>query len=123
MAHSRIPFSSDYSTSKFALGRLVEFVALSNYSQWFIFPASPQSSYTEYPERRVFALHPGTVQTRLLEETGVPRFRLSFDTIGFLAATTLSISAGKAEWLCGRYGVGSIMRLSYVLISPQILVV
>jgi hypothetical protein len=47
----------------------VEFVALGNSSQSFIFLASPQPSYTEYSELRVFALHPGTIQTRLLEET------------------------------------------------------
>ena len=101
----------------------MEFVALGNSPQSFIFLASPQPSHTEYPELRVFALHPGTIQTHLLEETGVPRSHLSFDTIALPAATTLSISAGKAEWLRGRYDIGSIMRLSYVLISPQILVV
>jgi hypothetical protein len=97
MTHSRALFSSDYSKSKFALGRLVEFVALGNSSQSFIFLASPQPSYTEYSELRVFALHPGTIQTRLLEETGVPRSCLLFDTIALPAATTLSISAGKTE--------------------------
>jgi hypothetical protein len=125
MAHARILFSSDYSTSKFALGRLVEFVALGISSQSFVLSASPQPLHTEYPELRVFALHPGVIQTHLLEETGVPRSALSFDTIALPAATTLTISAGKAEWLRGRYDIGLIlvMRLSCVLTLTQILVV
>ncbi|KAI0288745.1 NAD-P-binding protein [Russula brevipes] len=84
-SHLRIPFSSDYSTSKFALGRLIEFAAL------------------EYPELRVFALHPGTVETAMTAQSGVPPSSVSFDTIALPAATALTISAGKAEWLRGRY--------------------
>jgi len=83
IAHFRRPFSSDYSVSKFTLGRLIEFAAL------------------EYPELRVFALHPGTIETTLAAETGLSRF--TYDNVALPAATTLAISAGKAEWLRGRY--------------------
>ncbi len=64
-----------------------------------------QPLYTEYPALRVFALHPGLIQTALVEESGVPTSSLSFDTIALPAATALTISAGKAEWLRGRSGI------------------
>jgi len=85
VAQLRIPFSSDYSTSKFTLGRLVEFAAL------------------EYPELRIFAIHPGLIRTALTEESGIYEPSVPTDTIALPAATTLAISAGKAEWLRGRY--------------------
>ncbi|KAH9979805.1 NAD-P-binding protein [Russula compacta] len=85
IAHLRFPFASHYGTSKFALGRLVEFAAL------------------EYPELRIFALHPGIIQTALAAETGIPLSSLPLSNIGLPAATALTISAGKAEWLRGRF--------------------
>jgi NAD(P)-dependent dehydrogenase (short-subunit alcohol dehydrogenase family) len=99
----RIPFSSDYSTSKFALGRLIEFAALGGSWSFVDLTPSNQSFYTEYPELRVFALHPGTVETAMTAQSGVPPSSVSFDTIALPAATALTISAGKAEWLRGRF--------------------
>ncbi|KAI0288740.1 NAD-P-binding protein [Russula brevipes] len=83
VAQLRFLLGSDYCTSKFALGRLIEFAAL------------------EHPGLRVFALHPGVIQTALVTESGLPP--PSFDTAALPAATALTISAGKAEWLRGRY--------------------
>ncbi|KAI0294102.1 NAD-P-binding protein [Multifurca ochricompacta] len=85
MAHLRIPHSSDYSISKFTLGRLVEFAAL------------------EYPELRIFAIHPGLIQTALAQGAGILNSTLPVDTPALPAATILALSAGKAEWLRGRY--------------------
>ncbi|KAI0288744.1 NAD-P-binding protein [Russula brevipes] len=85
-AQLRFPHASDYSTSKFALGRLIEFAAL------------------EHPGLRVFALHPGVIQTAMVTGTGLPPPpSFAFDTAALPAATALTISAGKVEWLRGRY--------------------
>ncbi|KAI0288739.1 NAD-P-binding protein [Russula brevipes] len=82
-AQLRFPHGSDYGTSKFALGRLIEFAAL------------------EQPDLRVFVLHPGVIETALVG--GADLSGLSFDTAALPAATALTISAGKAEWLRGRF--------------------
>ncbi|KAI0248573.1 NAD-P-binding protein [Lactifluus subvellereus] len=86
LGHLRIPFMSDYGSSKFLLGRLVEFAAL------------------EYPELRIFALHPGVVRTTLSQESfGADGTNWTFDPASLPAGTMLTISAGKADWLRGRY--------------------
>jgi NADP-dependent 3-hydroxy acid dehydrogenase YdfG len=85
IAQLRIPFASDYGTSKFTLGRLVEFAAL------------------EYSELRIFALHPGVIQTALFADSGMPDSSVSFDTAALPVATMLTLSPGKAEWLRGRF--------------------
>lgn len=105
MAQLRIPFSSDYSTSKFTLGRLVEFAALGKSSESFAYLACPQLlHYTEYPELRIFSIHPGVIKTALAEESGIFDPSAPLDSVALPAATTLAISAGKAEWLRGRSG-------------------
>ncbi|KAI0066526.1 NAD-P-binding protein [Artomyces pyxidatus] len=81
--HLRIPTGSDYSVSKHALDRLVEF-----------FPI-------EYPAVKAFAMHPGGVSTELSRGSNAP---IHFDTTPALgAAVALHLAAGKAEWLSGRY--------------------
>ncbi|KAH9980186.1 NAD-P-binding protein, partial [Lactifluus volemus] len=85
MGHLRVPLSSDYSSSKFILDRIVEFSAL------------------EYPELRIFGLHPGVIQTALAQEILGEEGTWPFDTVSLPVATMLAISAGKAEWLRGRY--------------------
>ncbi|KAH9980187.1 NAD-P-binding protein [Lactifluus volemus] len=86
MAHLRVPHSSDYNSSKFILDRIVEFAAL------------------DYPELRVFALDPGVIQTVLAEEIlGPDGTAWPYDSVSLPAATMLTLSAGKAEWLRGRY--------------------
>lgn len=87
----RLPLCSDYCTSKFAIQRFIEFVAI------------------EYPDIKSFVLHPGVIPTtdmvkknyrpgdlaQLLET-------LTVDTIALPAASILYFSAGKADWLNGR---------------------
>jgi hypothetical protein len=103
VAQLRIPFSSDYSTSKFTLGRLVEFAALGKSSEPFAYMACPQLlHYTEYPELRIFVVHPGMIPTTLATETGIVDPSVWYDTVALPAATMLAISTGKAEWLRGR---------------------
>jgi len=82
----RSPFASDYQVSKHAIGRLVEFIA------------------QEYPEIKIFSLHPGGVLTALsaeakLIELGVPLP----DPPELAAATALYLTSGKADWLNGRF--------------------
>ncbi|KAI9447708.1 NAD-P-binding protein [Lactarius indigo] len=86
-AQIRIPHASDYSTSKHALNRLVEFIAL------------------EYPKLTVFALHPGGIKTQLAIDTGIRssggHFPLS--TLQLPAATMLYLTSGRIDWLNGKY--------------------
>jgi len=89
-AQLRIQFCSDYCTSKFALQRLIEFVAL------------------EYPNIKSFVLHPGAVIATGLGEKNydpdAPAFKgLECDTVALPAATILHLAAGKADWLHGRF--------------------
>jgi len=88
-AQVRIPTTSDYATSKFALGRFNEFISI------------------EYPEVTSIALHPGAIPgTELSKETlgdaGLPAF-ITPDTLELPAAVTLHLATGKADWLNGRY--------------------
>jgi hypothetical protein len=104
LAHLRVPFNSDYGSSKFLLGRLVEFAALGKLSQDFPCLALPYTVYAEYPELRIFALHPGVVRTTLSQETfDIENSNWTLDPVSLPAATMLTISAGKAEWLRGRF--------------------
>ncbi|KAI0306851.1 NAD-P-binding protein [Multifurca ochricompacta] len=86
VAQLRIPGSSDYAISKHTVGRLVEFIAL------------------EHPKLKVFALHPGAILTQMVTETG-SEFPddLALDTVQLPAATMLSITSGRFNWLNGRY--------------------
>ncbi|KAH9967011.1 NAD-P-binding protein [Russula compacta] len=82
-AQMRVPNSSEYCTSKHAIGRFAEFVTI------------------EYPDIKVFSVHPGVVQTDLLEKarsTVLPNA-----TVGLAAATVLYLTSGKADYLSGRY--------------------
>ncbi|KAH9042871.1 NAD-P-binding protein [Lactarius hengduanensis] len=85
-AQHRIPHTSDYATSKHALNRLVEFIAL------------------EYPKLTVFSLHPGSIKTQMTEEAGVPfPDDFPFDTLQLPAATMLYLTSGRVDWLNGKY--------------------
>ncbi|KAI0066527.1 NAD-P-binding protein [Artomyces pyxidatus] len=89
----RVPTESDYSISKQAVNRLVEFVPI------------------EYPGVKAFAVHPGNVPTDMALGSGAP---VSFDTGPELAAATvLHLAAGKADWLNGRF-VSSLWDLGEV---------
>ncbi|KAH9989504.1 NAD-P-binding protein [Russula vinacea] len=88
-AQLRFPGASDACISKFAVNRLVEFIAL------------------EHPSVRAFALAPGLLPTRIAAEAipvyadggggGAP------DAVALPAATMLYLTSGRADWLSGRY--------------------
>ncbi|KAI0319886.1 NAD-P-binding protein [Amylostereum chailletii] len=84
-AQMRLPFSSDYSISKHALGRLIEFIAL------------------EYPDVKTFVIHPGSIRTQLASDAGFGEEVQMPDTLQLPAATMLYLAAGGADWLNGRY--------------------
>ncbi|KAI0313160.1 NAD-P-binding protein [Amylostereum chailletii] len=84
-AQYRNPLGSDYSTSKHALGRLVEFF------------------HMEYPEIKSFSLHPGSVRTQLAVDGKLdPKIQLD-DPPELAAATMLYLTSGRADWLSGRF--------------------
>ncbi|KAI0064174.1 NAD-P-binding protein [Artomyces pyxidatus] len=84
-AQIRLPTASDYSVSKHAVDRLVEFVPI------------------EYPGVKAFALHPGNVDTQLTRDA-FENPAIAFDDNPALAASTvLYLTGGKADWLSGRY--------------------
>ncbi|TFY80066.1 hypothetical protein EWM64_g3943 [Hericium alpestre] len=86
-SQQRVPKFSSYQLSKHALNRLIELIAL------------------EYPDVKVFALHPGLVKTDLSLKNAERGGYLDWlvDTPQLAAATALYLSAGKADWLCGRF--------------------
>jgi hypothetical protein len=105
MGHLRVPLSSDYSSSKFILDRIVEFSALGRGFSAFRLHDYVLILFThaEYPELRIFGLHPGVIQTALAQEILGEEGTWPFDTVSLPVATMLAISAGKAEWLRGRF--------------------
>ncbi|KAI0034544.1 NAD-P-binding protein [Vararia minispora EC-137] len=87
-AQLRGRFASDYSISKHALNRLVEFIA-----------------EVEYPEIKIFSFHPGGVRTELAISTRLEElFGVEFnDPPELAAAATLCLTSGRYDWLNGRY--------------------
>jgi len=82
-AQHRVPKGSEYCISKFAVNRLVEFVPI------------------EYPDIKVFSVHPGCVKRDMHDESGGRR---PYDsTVGLAAATILYLTSGNADYLSGRY--------------------
>ncbi|VDC05479.1 unnamed protein product [Peniophora sp. CBMAI 1063] len=85
-AQFRSPNGSDYQTSKHALNRLVELIALEN---------APV---------KAFSLHPGAVATEIATTSGIEAQGVQFiDPPELPAATMLYLCTGKADWLNGRY--------------------
>ncbi|TFY74130.1 hypothetical protein EWM64_g9882 [Hericium alpestre] len=84
-AQIRLPKISAYGLSKHAGIRLVEFIAL-----------------VEYPDVKTFAFHPGLIKTEL-SATNPDYLPRSYDSVRLPAATALYLSAGKADWLSGRF--------------------
>lgn len=102
-AQLRLPTASDYVVSKFALGRLAEFIAV---GEIFLNTPSPMytdgsTSQTEYPDVKVFAVHPGVVESELNVESQAPF--PAVDPASLPAAVFLYLSAGKADYLNSRY--------------------
>lgn len=80
------PYGSAYNVSKHAVNRLVEFIA------------------QEYPEIRIFSIHPGTVRTQLLEKMGIiEQGTPTPDPPELSVALMIYLTSGKADWLNGRY--------------------
>ncbi|KAI0044037.1 hypothetical protein FA95DRAFT_1608874 [Auriscalpium vulgare] len=75
-AQLRLPTASDYAVSKFALGRLAEFIA-------------------------VFAVHPGFVESEMNVESQAPF--PAVDPASLPAAVFLYLTAGKADYLNSRF--------------------
>ncbi|KAI0265847.1 NAD-P-binding protein [Gloeopeniophorella convolvens] len=85
-AQTRLPNASDYSTSKHAVSRFVEFIAL------------------EYPELNVFSFHPGGIRTQLSKDSGfVPPEGFEFDQPALPPAATLYLTSGRIDWMSGKY--------------------
>jgi NAD(P)-dependent dehydrogenase (short-subunit alcohol dehydrogenase family) len=85
-AQVRLPFASDYCVAKHALGRLVEHIQL------------------EYPDIKIFNLHPGSPPTEMGLGTNHPIASAPpTDSVELAGATMLYLTAGKADWLVGRY--------------------
>jgi len=82
-AQCRVPNASEYCTSKHAINRFSEFITI------------------EYPDIKVFSVHPGNVKTVMFDEFGAPIAPDS--TVGLAAATILYLTSGKADYLSGRY--------------------
>jgi len=82
-AQVRVPNSSEYCTSKHAILRFAEFVTL------------------EYPDIKVFSVHPGSVQTDMFDTFGGPIPPDS--TIELAASTVQYLTSGKADYLSGRF--------------------
>jgi hypothetical protein len=64
--------------------------------------ASLQTSVAEYPDLKVFCVHPGVVATELTAEYE-GRASRDEDTPALCAATILYLISGKADHLSGRY--------------------
>ncbi|TFY69120.1 hypothetical protein EVG20_g3291 [Dentipellis fragilis] len=77
----RMVNASAYNVSKGAVNAFVEFLAL------------------EYPTVKAFALHPGLIETDM---TRVTAFE-PVDSAQLASATYLYLTAGKADWLSGRF--------------------
>jgi len=83
IAQLRIPFSSEYNISKFALNRLIEFVVLEN------------------PGVKAFAVHPGVIKTAMNIETGI-QFP-AHDDVALPASAFVHLASGAADYLNGRF--------------------
>ncbi|TFY69119.1 hypothetical protein EVG20_g3290 [Dentipellis fragilis] len=78
---ARYQYGSPYSISKEAVNAFVEYVAL------------------EFPMVKTFALHPGVVDTEMTRGTRFP----PTENVRLAPAAYLYLTAGKADWLSGRY--------------------
>ncbi|TFY69125.1 hypothetical protein EVG20_g3288 [Dentipellis fragilis] len=77
----RMSNASPYSISKEAANVFVEYVAL------------------EFPNVKAFALHPGSVDTEMTRGANI----VAEDNVQLASATFLYLTAGKADWLSGKF--------------------
>ncbi|KAI9451084.1 NAD-P-binding protein [Russula earlei] len=66
------------------------------------FRMSAHYPFAEYPDIKVFAVHPGGVKTDMYADTGAD-FDFETNTVGLSAATILYLTSGNADYLNGRY--------------------
>jgi len=59
--------------------------------------------FVEYPDIKVFSVHPGTVKTKLFEGVGAPESYPVDSTVELAASTIQYLTSGKADYLSGRY--------------------
>ncbi|VDC07158.1 unnamed protein product [Peniophora sp. CBMAI 1063] len=100
--------ASDYGVSKFALNRLIEFIAL------------------EYSNVTAIALHPGAVWTDMAKNSGLPT-EIFIDTPQLPTATILALTSGKYDWLSGRFvdstvDLGDVEKLKEQILEKDALV-
>ena len=115
-AQLRVPGGSDGCTTKHAVNRLVEFIALGKnpYLPSLSFFDSEKPMITlkpdaEHPSIHVFALAPGYLPTRIAYETGTINEKgeggagFILDTLALPASTMLHLTSGRLDWLSGRF--------------------
>ncbi|KAI0275425.1 NAD-P-binding protein [Gloeopeniophorella convolvens] len=85
-AQVRLPFCSDYSSSKHAVSRFVEFVA------------------QEYPKLKAYSVHPGALDTKMNADSGfVAPEGFEWDSFALPPAVVLYLTSGRADWLNGKF--------------------
>ena len=67
----------------------------------------------EYPDIKVFSVHPGVIKTTLYDEMTGGESKFPISAVGLAAATVLYLTAGKADYLSGRF-VSSMWDLGEV---------
>jgi NAD(P)-dependent dehydrogenase (short-subunit alcohol dehydrogenase family) len=96
----RLPNASEYCISKHAMLRFAEFVTIGEYFRLQV-PRRILIGFVEYPDIKVFSVHPGSVQTDMYDEAG-GSFPVN-STVGLAASTIQYLTSGKADYLSGRY--------------------
>ncbi|KAI0275406.1 NAD-P-binding protein [Gloeopeniophorella convolvens] len=85
-AQARLPTMSDYSPSKHALGRFVEFITL------------------EYPKLKAFSFHPGIINTKVSRDSGLVQPEgFKYDEPTLPPAAILYLTSGRVDWLNGKF--------------------
>ncbi|TFK61126.1 NAD-P-binding protein [Pluteus cervinus] len=80
----RMPFASSYVTSKHAVNRLNEYIAIEN------------------PDVKAFSVNPGAIDTEMAKNNPEAASWL-IDTLQLPAATLLRLTSGREDWLNGKF--------------------
>ena len=76
---------------------LVNIIGFVSHSYW----TSDAHCFVEYPDIKVFSVHPGVVKTDMYDEVG-GSFPVT-STVGLAASTIQYLTSGKADYLNGRF--------------------